>query len=99
MTNAAKGTLLAAVNTILGLLDAFGIHASASTNGVILLVANAALGAVIFGTRRLSPKWQSEINTVTADAAKAVTDAAPVVEEVVKAAAKKKAVKTTPDAK
>lgn len=91
MTNATKGALLGALNTVLALLDLFGVHSTTKTNGIVLLIANAILGLVIFATRKLSPKWQAEVNTVATDVVKAVDAAAPAV----KAVAEKKTAKTT----
>lgn len=94
MTNAAKGALLGALNTILGILATAGTL-SDKTTGLVAIIANAVLGVVIFATRKLSPKWQAVVNEVATDTAKAVEESAPVVEEIVKTTAKKKTTKKT----
>lgn len=94
MTNATKAAILGALNAVFGALLSFGVVSiSSDTQGKIFFSANLILGGLVLVTRKRSPRWNTEVQSVAKD----VTQVVSVVSTVEKTVPKKTTtpVKTT----
>lgn len=86
MTNAFKAQVLAATNTVLLLVDGFGVHLTVKQTSAVIAVVNIALGAAIWTTRKRSPKWIETATEVASDVQEVAGTVAQIKKDEVKLA-------------